>query len=246
MDDLILADAYGKTFPIDARNLHERLGVGRDFSTWIKERIERFSFMEDVDYSAKEDLSSPDLGNAKARPQTLKEYSFSIPAAKMIAAIENSNQGREILRYLVKVEEAWNTPEMVLVRAKQAAEAIIDRQKRYIATLEPDARMAHVLTCARGRKTITEFAKISGVPPQKMFELLSLRRIIYRRNGSWLPYQEYIEAGYFIVREAPYGNEEHEHLYSQTYVSGKGELWLAKRLFPVTESEHGVVAHAGA
>ena len=30
---------------INARELHEFLEVGRDFSTWVKERIEKYGFM---------------------------------------------------------------------------------------------------------------------------------------------------------------------------------------------------------
>jgi phage anti-repressor protein len=35
---------------INARDLHCGLGVGRDFATWIKGRIERGQFVEDRDY----------------------------------------------------------------------------------------------------------------------------------------------------------------------------------------------------
>ena len=34
-----------------ARELHQFLEVGRDFSTWIKGRIEEYSFIENQDYS---------------------------------------------------------------------------------------------------------------------------------------------------------------------------------------------------
>jgi anti-repressor protein len=35
---------------VDARELHEKLKVGRDFATWIKDRIARFEFGAHVDY----------------------------------------------------------------------------------------------------------------------------------------------------------------------------------------------------
>lgn len=46
---------------VDARNLHTALGVGRDFSTWISEKIVRFGFVKDTDYQT----CSPDLGSEK-------------------------------------------------------------------------------------------------------------------------------------------------------------------------------------
>jgi hypothetical protein len=39
--------------------------------------------------------------------------------AKEIAMVENNEKGREIRRYLIKLEEAWNTPAAVMARAKQ-------------------------------------------------------------------------------------------------------------------------------
>ncbi len=32
------------------RELYKWLGVGRDFSNWIKDRIEKYDFIEDLDY----------------------------------------------------------------------------------------------------------------------------------------------------------------------------------------------------
>ena len=35
---------------VSARELHTFLEVGRDFSTWIKDRIERYEFVENQDF----------------------------------------------------------------------------------------------------------------------------------------------------------------------------------------------------
>lgn len=37
----------------NARDLHAFLGVGRDFSNWIKDRIEKYGFTEGVDFVKK-------------------------------------------------------------------------------------------------------------------------------------------------------------------------------------------------
>jgi len=36
---------------VNARELHKLLEVGKDFSTWVKGRIEKFGFIEDLDFS---------------------------------------------------------------------------------------------------------------------------------------------------------------------------------------------------
>ena len=35
---------------VSARELHSVLGVGRDFSTWIKNRIAEYNFEENIDF----------------------------------------------------------------------------------------------------------------------------------------------------------------------------------------------------
>ena len=35
---------------VSARELHEGLGVRRDYTTWIKGRIDKYGFEENIDY----------------------------------------------------------------------------------------------------------------------------------------------------------------------------------------------------
>ncbi len=39
-----------RTQTIDARKLHAFLEVGKDFTTWIKNRIKQYGFVQGVDY----------------------------------------------------------------------------------------------------------------------------------------------------------------------------------------------------
>lgn len=56
MNDLINIKVVQKDFGgekkrfVNARELHRWLGVGRDFSNWIKDRINKYDFIEDLDY----------------------------------------------------------------------------------------------------------------------------------------------------------------------------------------------------
>jgi phage anti-repressor protein len=120
MNDLVpITEKDGKP-AVDARFLHEKLEVGRDFSNWIKDRIDEYEFVEGKDFEKVEHLSSPNLVSSKARPQVMIDYIFFISAANMLIAGEHKPLGREFLRYLGKVGEAWDTPELVMERAKQA------------------------------------------------------------------------------------------------------------------------------
>ncbi|MDF5793661.1 antA/AntB antirepressor family protein [Acinetobacter baumannii] len=49
--DLVEVDIGGdKQFAVDARSLHSFLEVGRDFANWIKQRISKYKFQENVDF----------------------------------------------------------------------------------------------------------------------------------------------------------------------------------------------------
>jgi phage anti-repressor protein len=110
MNDLTIIEKDGKRW-IDARDLHMRLEVGRDFSNWIKGRIEEYEFEEGKDFS-------PNLAKSTGGRPSI-EYLLTINMAKEIAMAENNEKGREIRRYLIKLEEAWNIPEIVVARAMQ-------------------------------------------------------------------------------------------------------------------------------
>lgn len=97
---------------VNARELWENLHVGRDFSTWMKERIERYGFIEGTDFSPVQRKSTG------GRPAT--EYFLTMDMAKEIAMVENNEVGRMIRKYLIEVEKRYR--ELLLERTKAKAE----------------------------------------------------------------------------------------------------------------------------
>ena len=59
---------------VSARALHKALGVKRDFTTWIKGRIDEYGFKKGVDFEFVENLTFPNPVSAKSRQQTALEY----------------------------------------------------------------------------------------------------------------------------------------------------------------------------
>lgn len=97
---------------VNARELWENLHVGRDFATWIKDRIERYGFIEGTDFSPIQRKSTG------GRPAT--EYFLTMDMAKEIAMVENNEIGRMIRKYLIEVEKRYR--ELLLERTKAKAE----------------------------------------------------------------------------------------------------------------------------
>lgn len=92
---------------INARDLHAFLGVGKDFSTWIKDRLAKIGFVEGQDYVSFEGLRSPVSGSAKARPQKTIEYHLTLDTAKHLAMLERTPKGHEARQYFIACEKEY-------------------------------------------------------------------------------------------------------------------------------------------
>ncbi|HBA6557267.1 TPA: antA/AntB antirepressor family protein, partial [Escherichia coli] len=98
---------------VSAKALHKALGVGKDFSTWITDRISEYDFTIGHDYSVHKTIS-PNLGKSpndaayskiKQSGRPGKDYLLSVGMAKELAMIERNDQGRAIRRYFIQCEK---------------------------------------------------------------------------------------------------------------------------------------------
>ena len=186
---------------VSARDLHASLSIGRDFSTWIKERIEKYEFIEGKDFS-------PKMGKSTGGRPTV-EYYLSLSMAKELAIVENNEKGRQIRQYLIKVEQAWNTPEMIMARALQVSNKAIHSLTEQLSLAEktieeqkPKAEYYDTLI-ERGNSTnLRNTAKELGIPEKQFIKQLQLDRFLYRdKHNQLCPYAEYIQKGFFEIKE---------------------------------------------
>jgi len=97
---------------VNARELHKWLGVGKFFANWIKDRIEKYDFVENLDYFITIANSGNGLGkqskgkiiDAKTGKVLAKEYILSVDMAKELAMVENSEIGKKVRKYFIRVE----------------------------------------------------------------------------------------------------------------------------------------------
>ncbi len=88
---------------VDARVLHAFLEVGRDFSNWIKGRIDEYLFAEDQDYLlAKSGEQVPHQGGFRTVSRV--DYFLTIDMAKELAMVERTAKGRQARRYFLDCE----------------------------------------------------------------------------------------------------------------------------------------------
>ena len=92
---------------VNARDLHEKLGVKRDFSNWIKDRLEGFT--EGQDYALAKIGECFETG--KGGKTRKIDYIISLDVAKHIAMLERNEQGRKIRQYFIEVEKQYRKKE---------------------------------------------------------------------------------------------------------------------------------------
>ena len=111
---------------VNARELHQGLDIGRDFSNWIKDRIEKYGFIEGSDFSPILAKTSEQGG----RPAI--EYALTIDCAKEIAMVENNEKGKLIRKYFIEVEKRLITqkPESVLDVLEYMVKSLRDQEQQ--------------------------------------------------------------------------------------------------------------------
>ena len=85
---------------VNAKALWVSLGVGRDFSAWLKNRIEEYNFLENVDFDVSHVFGENPQGG---RPSL--EYRLTLDTAKEIAMVERTPQGRKVRQYFIECEK---------------------------------------------------------------------------------------------------------------------------------------------
>jgi len=102
---------------VSARALHKALGIGRDYSTWLSDRIKDYGFEQGVDYVLFDSLT---LGNQctennqsergwstkRGGDRRSKDTGLSLGMAKEFAMLERNEQGRAVRKYFIQCEEA--------------------------------------------------------------------------------------------------------------------------------------------
>jgi len=221
---------------INARELHAFLGVGKDYTNWIKAQIARALLAEGRDYLT--EVSAQKGENPQGgRPRS--EYYLSIEAAKHVAMMSGTEKGRAVRDYFIEIERRaqWAADPNRVTRSDLArmildAEAEIAQLQHQVAEAAPKvAALERIAEASTGSTCITIAAKALGQRPRALFGWLQQHVWIYRRSGSatWCAYQHRLAAGLLEHKVStvsrPDGSEKTVH---QVLVTPKGLARLAE------------------
>lgn len=212
-------------FPVDGRNLHERLNVETEYRHWFPRMCE-YGFAEGVDFRSKMTESTG------GRPAA--NHALTLSMAKEICMLQRTEQGQAVRRYLIEVEGQWNKPESVMARALRMADETIERLQRHTLALEADRDLLAVQNRIMAPKaeyfdalvergvnvSIRETAKELAVKEKGFVDFLIRRKYLYRdRKGKLMPYAQYVD-DLFALKECV--NETSGWGGTQTLVTPKG------------------------
>lgn len=127
-----LLQLEGKGFCIDARNLHSNLvenvkvnKVGTEFAKWIKRRINKYNFEENIDYKV---IVKKDENSKGGRPK--EEYTLTLDMAKQLCMIENNERGNLCRRYFIIIEHTFREHgDWIITRLNEKQNANILKSK---------------------------------------------------------------------------------------------------------------------
>ena len=212
---------------ISARELYQFLTGDnelKNFNQWASRNIDNNMFaISSVDYQTIR------YHNELSNRQMI-DYLLTIDFAKELSMLSQCEKGKQARQYFIACEKElvkmislpnFNDPADAAIawaeqyRAKQLAETKVKE-------LAPKAIVYDLISDCTNLKTVADVAKEIGTGRNRLFEFLREKSILMANN---LPYQKYIDNGYFIVKTNVI--ESLNKSQSQTYFTSKGEVWIA-------------------
>lgn len=228
---------------VDARELHQALGVGEHFSTWIRKRIDELGLVLGIDLEGFSESPRNPLGG---RPSF--EYVVTLDAAKHLAMVERNDRGREIRAYFIEAEKRMRSPEAAAMAALSDPAALrgllgsyAERVIALEATVAEQApkvqvydRVIDVDDTSGFREAAQAIRAATGANENEVRGLMRAQGWVQRLDGKLAPTAPGIDRGFVTRRMRPHTRPDgSQHTTVELRITPKGitkaiELILAK------------------
>ncbi len=225
MNELIKINYDNPEKPVvSGRELHEALGIKTAYKDWFPRMCE-YGFTENSDFLTVAQKRATAQGNFT----TYNDHMLTIPMAKELCMIQRTDIGRKFRQYFISVEEAWNSPEMVMQRALSIANERVKALQLSVSQLTVDNQImqpkAEYFDELVDRRLLTNFrdtAKELHIGQKEFIQFLLDHKYVYRDRKSKLkPYMPYVEDGLFELKE--FTNTKTGFTDTQTFITPKGK-----------------------
>ena len=224
MNELLKVNYDSEQPTVSGRELHEFLEIKTPYTQWF-ERMTEYGFEEGTDYILLSQKS--ETNNPKNPITTRTDHELTIPMAKELCMLQRNEKGKQARQYFLKVEEAWNSPEMIMERALKLSNARVRELLDSVSELKVENQImkpkADYFDELVERNLLTNFrdtAKQLGIKQRDFVNFLLEKKYLYRdKSGKLLPYADK-NNGLFELKEC--FNETTNWAGTQTLITPKG------------------------
>lgn len=192
---------------VSARCLYTFLEATERFQSWFDRQLQ-YGFIEGSDFTTVNTFTV--VNNGAEKP--INDYAMTISMAKEVSMIQRTDKGKEARLYFIKCESklkelAKSLPipqtysQALMLAAKQAEQ--IEEQNKLIEEQKPKADFYDAVTGSKDAIDMALCAKTLNmdIGRNRLFDFLRSRAILDRNN---IPFQRYIDRGYFRTIEQKY------------------------------------------
>lgn len=222
---------------VNARDLHSFLQVGKDFSTWIKNRIDKYDFIEGKDFQTlyldyqgnSLNIRLPQNGDSKNQQVSKIEYALSISMAKELSMIENNERGKQARKYFIACEEnkhelSRKDLALMVLQAEEEKERLaleVQKKEEEKQAIIEETKPAVVFTeCVKNAST--------NILVRDLAKLITQNGYII---GEYRLYDWLVENKY-LIRHKRWSRSKNKYLFDYTPTQRAAEM----KLFFVTEN----------
>lgn len=159
-------------------------------------------------------------------------YDLTMDQLMLVGMRESKAVRRSVLDKLKQLDKPVvprTYAEALLEAGRLAME--VERQAEQLAMAAPKIDFADRVAGVEKGVLIGNFAKSVGIGPRKIFDILRNEKILMTGgNRHNLPFQEYMDRGYFEVREGTFDNHGETRISFTPLITGKGQQWLTTKM----------------
>lgn len=231
MNNLINVNYDNDRITLSARELHEFLEVGSNYTTWFNRMCE-YGFKENVDFQ----IRFPKMESEGRGGQNKIDHEITLDMAKEIAMIQRNEKGKQARQYFIEVEKQWNSPEYIMNRALEYSRKQVEQLKIENQEMKPKALFADAVSTSEQSILVGQLAKLIK---QNGYDIGQNRLFQWMRDNDYLikggqrknqPTQKAMDLGLFEVKERAIDNPDGSvRITLTTKVTGKGQIYFVNK-----------------
>ncbi|WP_336877584.1 phage antirepressor KilAC domain-containing protein [Staphylococcus nepalensis] len=217
---------------ISGRELHEALEIKTQYTKWF-ERMTEYGYQENIDYIA---ISQKRL-TAQGNVTTYIDHALTIDTAKEIAMIQRNEIGRAVRQHFIRIEDAWNSPEMIVERALQIQTNKVEKLEAQVEENKPKVLFADSVVGSQSSILVGELAKLlkqNGVDigQNRLFEWMRENGYLIKQKGENynLPTQRSADLEIMDIKKRTINNPDgSSQITRTTKITGKGQQYFINK-----------------